>query len=283
MVTRRLQRAPEDGYEHDLVPGLRASADAARLADELAFSAARIAELRATPPGLLAEIAAAGDREAAARQAFLVAYLGPLEGAEDPFVAARQVAADAAALDGAPLGPRTAHDPGRGLKTIEAFDAWAARQGGAGAALVGDEDWDAARRYDRAFERLALPGFPRAARLEFLLLASSLGLADFEINTLNLSAAPPTDPVMLAAKRILGIGDVILLRRRAHEVAEAADVPLAALDLALFNWSAPSPEARSTAGSAAVADPTERDRIATALGVAPASEADAATDADPAV
>ena len=35
---RRQERAVEDGYSSSLLPGLRASADAARLADELAFS-----------------------------------------------------------------------------------------------------------------------------------------------------------------------------------------------------------------------------------------------------
>ena len=45
MTVRRVQRAPDDGYEHDLVPGLRSSVDAGRLADELAFSAARLREL----------------------------------------------------------------------------------------------------------------------------------------------------------------------------------------------------------------------------------------------
>jgi hypothetical protein len=44
------------------------------------------------------------------------------------------------------------------------------------------------------------------------------------------------DQVLAAAKRVFGIGDPLLLERRAKQLAEAASVPLAALDLALFNW-----------------------------------------------
>jgi hypothetical protein len=44
------------------------------------------------------------------------------------------------------------------------------------------------------------------------------------------------DPVTLAAKRVLGIGDTLLLERRAAELAAACELPLAALDLGLFNW-----------------------------------------------
>jgi hypothetical protein len=42
--------------------------------------------------------------------------------------------------------------------------------------------------------------------------------------------------VTLGAKRALGIGDPLLLDRRAAELAQACDVPLEALDLALDNW-----------------------------------------------
>jgi hypothetical protein len=42
--------------------------------------------------------------------------------------------------------------------------------------------------------------------------------------------------VTLAAKRLLGIGDSLLLERRAGELAKAAGIPLEALDLGLHNW-----------------------------------------------
>ena len=44
------------------------------------------------------------------------------------------------------------------------------------------------------------------------------------------------DPVTLAAKRLLGIGDPLLLERRAAELARACGVSLEALDAAFFNW-----------------------------------------------
>ena len=40
----------------------------------------------------------------------------------------------------------------------------------------------------------------------------------------------------VGAKRALGIGDPLLLDRRAAELAAACGLPLAALDLALHNW-----------------------------------------------
>jgi hypothetical protein len=42
--------------------------------------------------------------------------------------------------------------------------------------------------------------------------------------------------VTVAAKRALGIGDPMLLERRAAQLAEACGQPLEALDLALYNW-----------------------------------------------
>jgi len=42
--------------------------------------------------------------------------------------------------------------------------------------------------------------------------------------------------VTLAAKRLLGIGDSLLLERRAQELASAGGIPLDALDLGLHNW-----------------------------------------------
>jgi hypothetical protein len=73
------------------------------------------------------------------------------------------------------------------------------------------------------------------------------------------------DPVSLSAKRILGIGDPVLLQRRQRELAHATGVPVEAVDLAFYNWAAPSPEARVTAGATVSADGRQRDRIAGAL------------------
>lgn len=272
MVVRRLQRAAEDGYEHDLVPGLRASADAARLADELAFSAARLRQLSEDPPGLYAEVASADDREEGAWLAFLIAFLGPLEDADDPFAGIRAArtswaSGEMPSLDGVPVGPRTAYDAKRGDAALLAYRAWAERHGGQVVALAGEESWTPQNRYDRAFERLGLPGFVRPHRVELLVTAHRLGLVDLDPWTLHLGSASPTDPVALAAKRILGIGDPVLLQRRQRELAHAVGVPVESLDLALYNWAAPTPEARVRAGATVDADPEDRERIGGVLGV----------------
>jgi hypothetical protein len=73
------------------------------------------------------------------------------------------------------------------------------------------------------------------------------------------------DPVVLAAKRVLGIGDAINLERRASELARGTGVPLAALDLALFNFGAPE-DGRATMGARRAADPERRAAIGRALG-----------------
>jgi hypothetical protein len=272
MVVRRVSRAPDDGYEHDLVPGLRSSVDAARLADELAFSAARLRELRDDPPGLYAEVALGDDREEAAWLLFQIVWFFPLEGVEDPFAGIREVRTTWASGEnptvvGAAVGPRSSFDERRGDAVFPAYRAWAARGGGQVPALTGDPSWSPENRYDRAFERLSLPGFGRPGRVELLVTAERLGLVELDPWTLHLSSASPMDPVALAAKRVLGIGDPVLLQRRQRDLAHAVGVPVGALDLALFNWSAPTPEGRVTAGSRAVADPDERARIARALGV----------------
>jgi hypothetical protein len=271
MTVRRVQRAPDDGYEHDLVPGLRSSVDAGRLADELAFGAARLRELSEAPPGVYAEVAGMGDREEAAWLTFLIAFLSPLAG-DDPWAgvtAARTTWASGELpdLETALVGPRTAYDARRGTAALAAYRAWAERLGGQIPALFGEESWTLQHRYDRAFERLGLPGFGRPQRMEFLVLAHRLGLVELDPWTMHLSSASPTDPVGLAAKRILGIGDPVLLQRRQRELAHGVGVPVESLDLALFNWSAPVDGERYVAGATTEADGDERDKIARALGL----------------
>ncbi len=274
LVVRHVTRAADDGYENDLVPGLRSSADAARLADELTFAVARMQELRSTPPGLYAEVAAlaaAGEAEEGLWLAFLIAYFSPLEDTDDPFSAIAEVRVPWASgelprVDGVALGPRPAHDPATGDRMLRAHRAWAEKGGSQLAILAGEPGWDASRRFDRAFERLALPGFGRVPRYEFVTLAGALGLIDAVPNSLLLADATAT-PTM-AAKRIFGIGDPLLIGRRAGELAAEADISLAAFDLALQNWGAPDQE-RVTAGSALPAepDPGLRAPIAAALRV----------------
>lgn len=265
MRVRRLTQAADDGYRNELVPGVKASTDAERLAAELAFATARLAELAADPPSLYAQVGAEPDAEEALWLAFLTAYLSPTEG-DDPFAAIHAAHVPWASgelpdLDVA-LGIRTSHERAAGTRTVLAYRAWAARAGSQAAAFAGDASWTAERRFDRLFERLAVQGFGRPGRYELLVSLGRLGVADVRPSTLQLT----DDATTVAAKRVFGIGDKMLLERRARDLADAAELPIEALDLALFNWAAPE-RGRATMGSTAVASAEEESAIADVLGV----------------
>src|SRR5688500_13760552 len=68
VVTRKLARAADDGYRNPLVPGLRATADAERLAIALTDAAVRL-----QPPGPYPLLAEMPDLEQATWLAFLIA------------------------------------------------------------------------------------------------------------------------------------------------------------------------------------------------------------------
>jgi hypothetical protein len=233
----RLVRGADDGYRSALAPGLRSSSDAERLADELALAATRLDTLEQSPPGLYAELAGDEDIEERCWLAFLIAYLCPLETA-DPFSAIRAVRASwhesgALRLEGVELGPRTAHDPARGDGTVSAYQAWAARSGSQAAGFGGEPAWSPERRFERVFERLALPGFHRDARFDLLVTLGRTGAFDLRAAKLHLGGE---NEVTVAAKRALGIGDPLLLERRSADLASACGVPLEALDLGFYNW-----------------------------------------------
>jgi hypothetical protein len=234
---RRLARGTDDGYHSRLVPGLRSSADAERLAEELAYAAGRLARLEVDPPGLYAEVGGDGDLEERTWLAFLIAYMCPLD-SDDPFAGVRAArtpwsGVESPVLDGVPTGPRTAHDRARGTRTIDAYRAWSARAGSQAAAFAGEASWPAERRFARVYERLALPGFHRDARFDLLVTLGRIGAYELRAPSLQLGGENETT---LAAKRALGIGDPLLLERRAAELADAAGLPLEALDLGLYNW-----------------------------------------------
>lgn len=287
IVVRREARAQEDGYHHDLVPGLRATADALRLADELAYAVARLEELAADPPGRYADVLLLADEpEEALWLCLQIAVLSPLE-AEDPWStidAVRTSWVDGALPDPGdlPLGPRAGIDPRRGAAaTFGAYRAWADRAGSQVAAYSGEAAWTPQRRFDRAFERLALPGLGRTPRFELLVLVSRLTAIDLEPWTLGMGV-DASDPTVVAAKRVFGIGDAMNLSRRAAELCAETGVPMAALDLALRNWSAPPAVPRVTAASRAQADPEVRVGIAAVLGALPPSADEDDEDEHPA-
>jgi len=267
---RRVARAADDGYSNELVPGLRATADARRLADELAFSVGRLAELAAAPPGLYGEAVSEPDREEALWLATLIAVVGPLDG-DDPFATVRAArvgwaSGEIPSLDGAPLGPRGAASDADAQRALTGYRAWAGRAGSQAAALGGEPAWTPERRFARAFERLGtLRGFARGARYDLLVSLGRLGLVEVRADGLHVDGG---DPVSLAAKRVFGIADTMLIERRAAELMEACELPMDALDLALFNWGADARSATQGADAAAV-DESARASAAQALGVEP--------------
>jgi hypothetical protein len=252
----RETRAQDDGYSNALLPGLHASDDAARLAEEIAFASGRLLRMHAAPPSLFNEIrtlAGDGELERATWLCFLTVYLSPLQG-DDPFAGVRLVldregedstsddapGRETPSLDGVPRGPRTSHDPARGSETVRAYRHWALHAGSQAQALVGEASWTPQRRFERAFERLALPGFGRMGRYELLVTLGRLGLYELQADSLHLAVGRTglEDLTTVAAKRVLAVGDPIYLERRACAFAQELDVPIDALDLAFANWGA---------------------------------------------
>jgi hypothetical protein len=200
LVTRKIARATEDGFRNEVIPGVKATADAERLADALAVAAARL-----DFPGPYPALAELKD-EAAVELAFLLA-----RALDEPD---RQ----AAVLEGDRTG-------------IEAWDPGRARD---------DPTWSPQRRFARLFDRLRIPGFTRAQRFDFLATLAAAGQLDAEADSLFFDVKA-NDPTTLAAKRALNSGDAMLLERRAKALAEAAGVPLAALDRGLVLWDSTAP------------------------------------------
>jgi hypothetical protein len=268
VTVRRLARGTEDGYRSALVPGLKSSEDAARLAEELAFATRRVEAMESEPVSLWAEIAdPSRDPEERTWLAFLVAYLAPLED-EQPFAAIEAArvswaSGDPPALQEVATGPRGAHEPSRGTTTVDAYRAWAVRAGSQAAAFTGEAGWTPERRFERVFERLSLPGLHRDARFELLVLLGRLSVYELAARTLRLGG---DDETTVAGKRALGIGDPMLLERRAADLADACGVPLEALDLGLRNWGV-GERLRAGLPSGIEAEPDLLDQVREALGL----------------
>ena len=198
------------------------------------------------PPGLYAEVAdPAGELEERTWLAFQIAFLGPLDDG-DPFASIAQARSSWAsgeppALAQAATGPRTGYDASRGDRTaissdrvVTAYRAWVARVGSQAVGFGGEPSWTPERRFDRAFERLgALARMDRDVRYDLLVTLGRLGVYELRGGRLHVGGG---DRVTLAAKRVLGIGDPLLLERRAADLAAACQVPVEALDLGFYNW-----------------------------------------------
>jgi hypothetical protein len=226
LVTRKLARAQDDGYRNALVPGLRATADAERLAGAILIAVERL-----EPPGPYPAVAAEPDLEQASWLAFLLALVGP----DAPEQQDAIVASAPRYADGAP--PEL---PSQHARAVDAYRGWAERNGSQAAGLTGETDWSPQRRFARVFERLALPGLGRAPRMELLIGLDAAGRYEMRPDQLELGVED--DAATQAAKRILLSGDKMLLERRARDLAAAVDVPLAALDRAFGLWGDPATE-----------------------------------------
>lgn len=238
LTIRHESRAEDDGYRSALAPGLRSTPDAQRLAQELGRASASLQLLATDPTGLYAVVAGEGDLEEASWLALLISYIGPLEDAEDPFAEISAVrttwrSGELPELGDVELGPRTSHDAARGEETLLAYRRWAQRAGSQAAAFTADPSWAPQQRFERVFERLALPGLHRRARYDLLVTLGALGRYPLRAPGLLLSE---DDPVSRAAKRVFGIGDRLTLERRARDLATAVTVPVEALDPALEWW-----------------------------------------------
>lgn len=273
---RREARSEDDGYRNELVPGLRSSADAERLVEEIGFASGRLLMLTAAPPSLYAEARDCEDIEQATWMCFMCAYISPLQGTQ-PFVGVRQAlvrswsSGGLPELEDVPLGPRSSHDPARGAETLLAYRRFADHAGSQEQAFTGEPEWTPQRRFARVFERLALPGFGRVGRYDLLVTLGRLGLYELRADSLHLATRSPRAPsdaadlTLEAAKRVFGIGDPVHLERRAQALAEAISAPIEALDLALSNWAS---EERATLGmpmDTRDAHAVERARAALAL------------------
>ena len=164
MVTKRLHRAADDGYSNPLVPGLRGTADAERLALAIGAAAKRL-----EPPGPYESVATEPDLEEATWLAFLLALVGPDAPELQAAVEAARPSWAAGELPGLPEAQQ---------RTAAAYRAWAERAGSQQAAFSGEPGWSPERRFARVFERLALPGFGRAPRFDLLATLGAAGHYD---------------------------------------------------------------------------------------------------------
>ena len=118
---------------------------------------------RLEPPGPVPADRREPDLEQATWLAFLFALAPELQRADRR---------DAPARGRTPTSTRC---PRPRPSTAAAYRAWVERAGSQEAAFTGEESWTPERRFGRVFERLALPGFTRAARYDLLTALGAAG------------------------------------------------------------------------------------------------------------
>jgi hypothetical protein len=176
-------------------------------------------------PGPYPIVAEQQEIEQASWLAFLLVLVGPEEEELQRLIVERNPNwGEAAATEGL-LEPFN--------ESVAAYRDWVGRAGSQEIAITGEQSWSPRRRFERTFERMALPGFGRSKRFELLAVLGAAGIYELEADSLHI---PGTDPTSVAAKRIFNTGDKSVLERRAKELAEDSEVPLAALDHALVLW-----------------------------------------------
>jgi hypothetical protein len=215
LKVRKLARGAEDGYRCSLLPGLKSSEDADRLAQEIAYSAWRLELMGVVGAGQAPQDAPAIWTEIA----------------HGPELEARTSLAFAFVVE----GPRGATDDTQRSEVLAAYEGWTERNGSAVEAFTGEPSWTPQRRFERLFERLQFGGLGRDARFELLTMLGRLGVYDISAGRLFFSGQ---NEATWAAKRALGIGDPLLLERRSADLAAACAVDLDVLDLAFHNWGA---------------------------------------------
>ena len=266
LSVRRMARAADDGYEHELLPGLRATEDAARLADELAFAEARLHELRDAPPGLYAEVAAAEDPEEAAWLAFQIALLSPLED-DDPWagIAAARTAWATGELPATRRRARAARAPRRATVPPRPTARGSAARDPRRPRSPPSRRGRPQRRFDRAYERLSLPGFGRARATSCWCCWAGWASSTCAPRRWRSPASRPTRP-----SRRPSASSASATRcswaARASALATEVGVTLEALDLGLRNFGAATPADRVTAGATVEADPERAAAIRAVLG-----------------
>ena len=211
LVTRKLARAADDGYRNPLVPGLQGDRRCRTARDR----AHRRRTRGSSRPGRTR------DRRDARRRAGDLAGVPVRARARAPRRASTRRSPPWADADVSRAARRPSSAPPP--PTAPGSSAPARRRPRSRARRSGRPE----RRFGRVFERLALPGFtPRRA----------LRPADRARRRRPLPArgATPctssrTTPTTLAAKRALVSGDRMLLERRARDLADASELPIAAL------------------------------------------------------